>query len=96
MSKYIEIDGETLRWCNGCKTHLPLTSFGYDKKSADGLSYRCRKCNNRHDYEPIKYVDDAKQVLEALGYVTDPNYPKTIHEQFIERHKQKLEQNGKL
>lgn len=96
MSKYIEIEGEVLRWCNGCKTHLPINLFGYDRKSADELAYRCRVCNNKHDFEPTKYVYEAKQVLEALGYETDPNYPKTIHEQFTERHKQKLEQNGKL
>jgi hypothetical protein len=97
MGKYIEVNGEPLRWCNGCKIHLPVPQFGYDRKSGDGLAYRCRNCNKRKDVtEPIKYVDEAKQLLEALGYETDPNYPQTVHQQFTERHKQKLEQNDKL
>jgi hypothetical protein len=46
----------------------------------------------KDNIEPTRYVDEAKQVLEALGYETDPNYPKTVHQQFTERHKLKLTQ----
>lgn len=93
MGKYLELDGETLRWCNGCKNHLPFDNFGRDARSADKMAYRCKGCNKMKDnIEPTRYVDEAKQVLEALGYETDPNYPKTVHQQFTERHKLKLTQ----
>jgi len=33
------------KMCSTCRRNLPLDRFGPNKKSADGLAYRCRECN---------------------------------------------------
>lgn len=30
--------------CSKCWRHLPLAAFVLDKRTRDGLSYRCRDC----------------------------------------------------
>ena len=68
------------RYCHGCREHLPIEAFCKKSGTADGLSYRCRKCYstyyqaNRHDiaHTRRKYVygineDDYNTLLREQG-----------------------------
>ena len=44
---------EKTKVCGLCKKKLPVTVFGKDKYSKDGLSYRCKPCKKIKIVEPI-------------------------------------------
>ena len=79
------VDGIELRKCTYCKDFLPLDNFYKQTKSGDGLSYRCKGCMDIPT-TPDYVKDKSKEVLEILGYDTDPNNPISVYKQFLMRH----------
>jgi hypothetical protein len=61
--------------CTKCNVDKPLTAFNRDKKSKDGLSYRCRDCKNRRDREVRAVgVTDEQPDLGPLRAASDRPY----------------------
>ena len=85
MSRIIEKDGITLRMCSMCKECLPLTDFCKNKQSADKLNYRCKPCSKKKN-PPELFIKTSNDILQSLGYDTDPNNPIPVYKQFLMKH----------
>lgn len=80
-----------MKICNYCKENKMLECFYADNKSRDGLSYRCKECDNKRSYASTfkrRYgvtVEYKQKIIDAQGnccpicdYLFDDN-PKHIH-----------------
>lgn len=42
----LPVSERTEKWCPGCSAPLPLTAFGKNRSTSDGLTAYCRPCHN--------------------------------------------------
>jgi hypothetical protein len=88
--RLITTDEGTFGWCNTEQDYKPIEDFQRNIRSATGYDYRCRTCNSKRQANPEYSPDDIKlagKILGILGYETDPSYGKSVHQQFIDKHK---------
>ena len=88
--RLIETDEGILGWCNVEKTYRPIADFQKNLRSSTGYDFRCRACNVRRTQSPEYTADERKEavrILDILGYETDPNYSKSVYQQFLDKHK---------
>ena len=57
---------KTTKVCTKCKRELPLSSFGPNKRSSDGLKVYCKECENENcrKYRAKKYGRQSKPKAE--------------------------------
>ena len=46
MLARLPVGERTKKWCPGCSDSLPLTAFGKNRSTSDGLTAYCRPCHN--------------------------------------------------
>jgi hypothetical protein len=85
MPRSIIIDGVEIKQCNGCNQLLDIINFNRNKRTPDGYNYRCKKCSHLSKTPEI-YITTSREMLEAMGYDTDPNNPISVHKQFLMKH----------
>jgi hypothetical protein len=85
MPRSVIIDGVEMKKCNCCEQLLNITNFNKNKRHADGYNYSCRSCFGKLK-TPEKDINTSREMLEAMGYDTDPNNPISVHKQFLMRH----------
>jgi hypothetical protein len=85
MPRLVVIDGVEMKQCNGCEQLLDITEFHKNKRNPDGFNYRCKACATITK-TPQEHINSSREVLEAMGYDTDPNNPISVHKQFLMRH----------
>ena len=85
MPRSIIVNGVEVKECSSCGEVYPITNFNRNKRNGDGYSYRCRACQGVTQ-TPEFYKTTSREMLEALGYNTDPECPISVHKQFLMRH----------
>lgn len=85
MPRSVIIDGVEVKECSSCGETYPITNFNKNKRNNDGYSYRCKACQGITT-TPEFYISTSREMLEAMGYDTDPNNPISVHKQFLMRH----------
>src|SRR6188474_3169996 len=56
-----------MKTCRKCSEEKPLTDFSKDKKSKDGLDYRCKACNATR-IKAARKANPEKTRADALKY----------------------------
>ncbi len=75
---HIILNGHKYKWCDGCSTQLPYSSFVTDESRYDGLSNICIQCSNGHacvkrtdtsDVRPAHYARLEYKLLSENGKI---------------------------
>jgi len=79
-------EGELLITCRKCLLEKHEDNFDKAITNSCGKSYLCKSCK-RNPKPPLDIKIESKKIFEKLGYNVEEN----IHQQFIERLKEKYD-----
>lgn len=85
MPRSVIVDGVEMKECSKCKELKPITNFYRNLRNLDGHHSQCKVCNKKNR-TPESTIISTTEILEALGYDTDPNNPISVHKQFLIKH----------